>query len=41
MHFRIFLWLMYRMGDILGGVGKISNIFWGCLKFLIIFFDER
>ena len=21
-----------------GGVGKISNIFWGCLKFLIFFF---
>ena len=31
-----FLWSKYRMGDILG-VAKISNIFVGCLKFLIFF----
>ena len=32
----IFLRSRYRMGDIFG-VAKISNIFWGCLKFLIFF----
>ena len=25
------------MGDIILGVAKISNIVWGCLKFLIFF----
>ena len=30
----IFLRSRYRMGDIFV-VAKISNIFWGCLKFLI------
>ena len=26
------------MWGIFGGVAKISNIFWGCSKFLIFFF---
>ena len=30
----LFLWSLYRMGIFLG-VAKISDIFWGCLKFLI------
>ena len=36
----LFLRSKYRMGDILG-VGKISNIALGCLKFLICFWGER
>ena len=36
----LFLGPIYRMGDIFG-VAKISNIFLGCLKFLIFFGGER
>ena len=36
MHFRVFLRSRYRIG-IFFGVAKISNIFLGCLKFLIFF----
>ena len=35
-----FLRARYRIG-ILFGVAKISNIFGGCLKFLILFWGER
>ena len=34
MHFMVFFKIMAQNGDIFG-VAKISNIFWGCLKFLI------
>ena len=40
MQFRVFLRSMYRIG-IFFWVAKISNIFWGCLKFLIFFWGER
>ena len=36
----LFLRARYRMEDIFW-VGKISNIFWGCLKFHIFFWGER
>ena len=41
MQFRVFfLRSRYRIG-IFFGVAKISNIFLGCLKFLIFFWGER
>ena len=41
MHFRVFFSRSrYKIG-IFFWVAKISNIFWGCLKFLIFFFGER
>ena len=40
MHFRVFfLRSMYRIG-IFFWVAKVSNIFLGCLKFLIFFWGE-
>ena len=36
MHFMVFLRSRYRIG-IFFGVAKISNMFLGCLKFLIFF----
>ena len=35
----LFLRSLYRMGIFLG-VAKISNIFWGCLIFMIFFLGE-
>ena len=46
MHFRVFSsgqgteWGYFFLGGG-GGVAKISNIFWGCLKFLIYTFGEK
>ena len=40
MQFRFFLRSMYRIGNFFG-VAKISNIFLGCLKFLIFFGGEQ
>ena len=40
MHLGSFLRSRYRIGDIFW-VAKVSNIFWGCLKFLIIFGGEE
>ena len=36
MQFRVFFKVKVQNWDIFG-VAKISNIFWGCLKFLIFF----
>ena len=40
MHFRVFFEVNVQNWDIFG-VAKISNIFLGCLKFLIFFCGER
>ena len=40
MQFRVFLKVKVQNWDIFG-VAKISNIFLGCLKFLIFFWGER
>ena len=40
MQFRVFFRSRYRIGTFFG-VAKISNIFWGCLKFMIFFLGER
>ena len=40
MQFRVFLRSKYRIGIFLW-VAKISNIFLGCLKFLIFYWDEQ
>ena len=40
MQFRIFFRSRYRI-EIIFWVAKISNIFWGCLKFLIFFWGEQ
>ena len=40
MQFRVFFKVKVQHWDIFG-VAKISNIFFGCLKFLIFFWGER
>ena len=40
MYFRVFFKVKVQNWDIFW-VAKISNIFWGCLKFLIFFLRER
>ena len=40
MQFRVFFKVKVQNWDIFW-VAKISNIFWGCLKFLIFFWGER
>ena len=40
MHFRVFSLGQGTEWGMFFGVAKISNIFWGCLKFLIFFGGE-
>ena len=41
MQFRVFFKVTVQNWDIFLGVAKISNIFLGCLKYLIFFWGER
>ena len=40
MHFRVFSLVYVQNGGYFLGVAKISNIFLGCLKFLIFFWGK-